>query len=1095
MLGDSLGALLAQLIRKSIIANGGIVNQDVARVLAHDTSHEIYQDDSELNAESETGTSTTAEMDSQKPPEARSKIPKTIDSDAMQTDKGIEAEIDHIAKIKCLPIDPEFNQKLLSRANEVVKRRLDCEIKNCQTSFKLKEKNDASDESKLKNEESLEDESMINLPITFHASMDATIMSPTTLNVTLHLEAPGTITGTKATRFLKFCNTLLFDFSHWSFNKIIGDPQKSLTEKPLTNINISLETDILYKSIESQVQKIVKEFVSQNKEYASLYNSKKGGEGETSNQSSSRERRKDQESMSSTVIPTESLTLNLSTNKSSIRSRLPVIDLRRETHTSLKRKRQDSEIALLNDRLTRGAVSGSLPSDNTDMLKNALDIMSRTSNGNMNARLIDELKMNIHGAPLDNYSGGRVQALATLQNGLGRDIGDSTLRSLGRRQNNSLHPVAEAMSTADLEQALMRRNSQVERNSAAAGAVSAVDGVGLSGIETLEEQIRLRRKSGGAYGSSSDIRRISNTPSSLTSASDAVSMLESEALRRRGNGNFNSLGGIGSISSLQNRSGPESTDYTSMASVADAVRLAEKLKRRSSGGQGQYSSMASAADAVRLAEELNRRSSGGQGQYNSMAAAADAVRLAEELNRRSSGGQGQYSSMAAAADAVRLSEELKRRSSGGQGQFNSMTSAADAVRLAEELNRRRNSNQGQYNSMAATADAVRLAKRRSSGGQGQYNSMAAAADAIRLAEELNRRSSGGQGQYNSMAAAAEGVRLAEELNRRRNSGRGQYSSMAASADAVRLAEGLNRRSSGGQGQYNSMASAADAVRLAEELNRRSSGGQGQYNSMAAAADAVRLAEELNRRSSGGQGQYSSMAAAADAVRLSEELNLQNSGGRGQYSSMAAPTDAVALSGANNMQRNINKAKYSSMIGGTNSNRRRSSGGASMISADLSAGDNDHLTPFSFRRRRSSYNISGSSEAGKLAELENWIRRSSGGGPASSMAAAAEAVRLSELDDGISDAMAASSNNVPVDTIGNLDYSILNSHSNLPQNALLASGAGERGRHQLLNQNREDLGLNVIQNENMLRNLVNSTVSDSSNPKRVMFDSNTLRDKK
>ena len=260
VLGNSLGTLLAQLIRKSVIAHEGFVSNDIARVLAHDLSKESYLD-SELDGENESAGAST-EIDMPKP-ETKFEMPKTFDSHVITKETEAEAKVDHVAKIKCLPFDPEFKQKLLSRATtEVAKRQLDCEIKNCRTSFKLKErdvsdkmlseeersdvstkltcgmndvsvsnkikleeeKKDASDATKLVNENNLENKNSTDLPIIFCATMNAAIKSPAILNVTLNLEAPGTITG----RWRTFCLIKNFhDFSHLSIqnrihSKIVG---------------------------------------------------------------------------------------------------------------------------------------------------------------------------------------------------------------------------------------------------------------------------------------------------------------------------------------------------------------------------------------------------------------------------------------------------------------------------------------------------------------------------------------------------------------------------------------------------------------------------------------------------------------------------------------------------------------------------------------------------------------------------------------------------------------------------------------------------------------------------------------------------------
>ena len=98
-----------------------------------------------------------------------------------------------------------------------------------------------------------------------------------------------------------------------------GFTKKSSTENPWLNVDVSIEADALYESIESQVWKIIKDFVCYNKESISLQDVKTTDANELSSipskKKGSEARCSVPASMQSTVIPTESLTLNLSSDK------------------------------------------------------------------------------------------------------------------------------------------------------------------------------------------------------------------------------------------------------------------------------------------------------------------------------------------------------------------------------------------------------------------------------------------------------------------------------------------------------------------------------------------------------------------------------------------------------------------------------------------------------------------------------------------------------------------------------------------------------------------------------------------------------------
>ncbi len=309
-------------------------------------------------------------------------------------------------------------------------------------------------------------------------------------------------------------------------------------------------------------------------------------------------------------------------------------------------------------------------------------------------------------------------------------------------------------------------------------------------------------------------------------------------------------------------------------------------------------------------------------------------------------------------------------------------------------------------------------------------------DALKLAQgnvssgrptSILRRSNVGNG----MSAAAEAVRIAETennlhtlsginrigLNTQRSdldaalksfARRTSYNSSSL-PDTMRIAEleaSLNNFSGGGNLNTGSINSAADAMRRAEieSLLRRNSRAQG---SMRTAADVVRIAEiesAIARRS-----RTESMAAAAEAVTLAEMESAMNGDSMSVAAEAVRRADAESsmlrgrtdnLSARDTVRRGEVERKRRSSL--TEAMRlvemdalRRSSTGTSMAAAaeavrlaEMEAYGN---------QRRQSYSVASNSinNSESLDNLSSLMRRSSG--PNGSMAAAAEAVRLAELE--------------------------------------------------------------------------------------------------
>lgn len=257
------------------------------------------------------------------------------------------------------------------------------------------------------------------------------------------------------------------------------------------------------------------------------------------------------------------------------------------------------------------------------------------------------------------------------------------------------------------------------------------------------------------------------------------------------------------------------------------------------------------------------------------------------------------------------------------------------------------------NSMAAAAEAVRLAE-----AENKLNTLNSNANIDATISELRTRSSAG-GHFNSTMGqnAQEAGRLAEIEAALHNYG--GYNSQAQ--DAFRLAEVENAMRRQSALSRSSITGAEDAIRLAEMEQALRRGSRSGMNSMQAAAEAVQRAEmeqSLGRRSAS-----ESMNAAAEAVRIAE-MEAE----RRRRSSL---TEAMRLVEMDAM--------------------RRSSAGTSMHAA-AEAVRLAEMDVFGNQRRFSSNaDVMHNESMDNLASL---MRRSTG--PQGSMAAAAEAVRMSEL---------------------------------------------------------------------------------------------------
>ena len=336
------------------------------------------------------------------------------------------------------------------------------------------------------------------------------------------------------------------------------------------------------------------------------------------------------------------------------------------------------------------------------------------------------------------------------------------------------------------------------------------------------------------------------------------------------------------------------------------------------------------------------------------------------------------SGMASAADAVRIAEaENNLHSLSGMHHIGANAQRSEIDAAINSIARRTSYNNG---SLSLTPDAMRMAERsdldaaiNNIARRTSYNngSLSLTPDAMRMAEieaSLNNfagRSSFNAGSFNtgSFNAAAEVVRRVEmESVLRHNSRAGD--SMRTAADAVRLAE------------------------LESAMTRRS-----RTESMAAAADAVRLSEmESAMNHTGASRAGDSMTAAAEAVRRAEMESAMIRGGR--------PGDSISTSdtgrrGGIEAERRRRSSLTEAMKLVEMDALRRSSTGISMAAA-AEAVRLAEMEAYGHQRRQS-YAVTESSlnNSESVDSLSALMRRSSG--PGGSMAAAAEAVRLAELD--------------------------------------------------------------------------------------------------
>ena len=302
------------------------------------------------------------------------------------------------------------------------------------------------------------------------------------------------------------------------------------------------------------------------------------------------------------------------------------------------------------------------------------------------------------------------------------------------------------------------------------------------------------------------------------------------------------------------------------------------------------------------------------------------------------------------------------------------------------------------NSMAAAAEAVRRADAIDAENslqslRGLVGVGAPQQSEIEAALGMARRSSYGQTSMSGITAAG-GI----DSSFNNYGGRNSFSSVGnggglGSLSRTELENMIMRNNNGPQ---NPMFSAAEAVRLAEfetAMARKS-----RTDSMAEAAAAVRLAElESQMKMENAMNQHSgrskdSMAVAAEAVRRSEIENAMMRGGRaGDGLSSAAESRRGELEAERRRRSSLTEAMRLVEM----DTRRRSSTGASM-SAAAEAVRLAEMEAFG-NQRRQSYAAATESHLNnnEFESLNSFMRRSSG--PNGSMAQAAEAVRMTELE--------------------------------------------------------------------------------------------------
>ena len=483
-----------------------------------------------------------------------------------------------------------------------------------------------------------------------------------------------------------------------------------------------------------------------------------------------------------------------------------------------------------------------------------------------------------------------------------------------------------------------------------------------------------RRSRIRSFGSAAEIARMADEERMLTGSGmtryPPTDNMNMNALYRHQNGGMSDRhqnGGMSDIDATMQALnwGNAGNGNESNTALLEALRLAEldMLRRRSSAGN----SMGAAAEAVKLSEaENNLHNLHSLSSMQQMGANSNRSEFDSAMNGALRGTSYTNNSMSAASDAIRMADmESALNNLAGRASFNTVpgqrrtsfeynNSMSDAVRFAEiesALALRRGSRPGQ--SMATAADAVRHMESAMRHGNRPGDSMGTTAEAVRQMESAMRH---GSRPGDSMGTAADAVRMAEmDTAFRRGSRPGD--SMNAAADAVRLAEMMRANTT-----------AAEAARMngmeSSRMRRHSRPG----DSMNSAAEAVRMAEiEASMRHYNRQGD--SMNAAAEAVRMAEIVESD----RRRRSSL---TEAMTL-----VQMDV---------------MRRSSAGSSMAAAAEAVRLAEMEAAYSDNQRRFSYaDHSHLSNSDSLDSLADFMRRSSGA--TGSMAAAAEAVRMTDLE--------------------------------------------------------------------------------------------------
>jgi len=455
-----------------------------------------------------------------------------------------------------------------------------------------------------------------------------------------------------------------------------------------------------------------------------------------------------------------------------------------------------------------------------------------------------------------------------------------------------------------------------------------------------EEHLRKRRGLMSSFGTEDANIRMTDEGISRHS----IGNTNMDALYRQHNGGMADL----DIAMRGRSTGAMSAELESLKFLHGNGGLHPILRRSNVGNSG----MASAADAVRIAEaENNLHSLSGMHHIGANAQRSEIDAAINSIARRTSYNNG---SLSLTPDAMRMAER------------------SDLDAAINSIARRTSYNNG---SLSLTPDAMRMAER---------------SDLDAAINNIARRTSYNNG---SLSLTPDTMRMAEiEASLNNFAGRSSFNtgSFNAAAEVVRRVEMesvLRHNSRAGD----SMRTAADAVRLAElesAMTRRS-----RTESMAAAADAVRLSEmESAMNHTGASRAGDSMTAAAEAVRRAEMESAMIRGSR--------PGDSISASdtgrrGGIEAERRRRSSLTEAMKLVEMDALRRSSTGISMAAA-AEAVRLAEMEAYGHQRRQS-YAVTESSlnNSESVDSLSALMRRSSG--PGGSMAAAAEAVRLAELD--------------------------------------------------------------------------------------------------